>query len=325
MKEKDERSMKQEKLSVVIPCYKSEKTIGKIVCDVIAVLSRDGRYAYEVILVNDGSPDGTWPVLKELAEKFDMVRSINLSRNFGQHSALMAGYRDVTGDIIVGLDDDGEHDPADLFKLVDKLQEGYDYVCASYSHGTKKSSLFRNFGSRINSWMAAILINKPSDINLSSYYVERRFVTDQIASCTNPFPYIAGLLVQATHNMAMVELPKHERMYGSSGYTLKKLLSLWINGFTAFSVKPLRVATMIGSVISCGGFLYGMVIVIQKLLDPALLIGYASTMAVLLLIGGMLMLMLGLVGEYIGRIYISLNGVPQYVIREVCGGDKKDS
>ena len=302
------------KLSVVIPCYKAEKMVATVVDETISALSTRPEYEYEIILINDGSTDKTWEEIEQLAREKTRIKSINLARNFGQHAALMAGYRAVTGDIVVGIDDDGEHDPAYIFALVDKLNEGYDYVCAHFTetppHGLRK------LGTAVNAKMAELLIGKPRTAELSSFYVERRFVTDYIITCNNPFPYIAGLLLQATHNMVTVDVPKRKRMDGASGYTLKKLFGLWINGFTAFSVKPLRVATLMGALVACFGFIIGIAVVIQKICNPDILIGYSSLMAGLLFIGGCILLSLGLIGEYIGRIYMNINSIPQYVIRE---------
>ncbi len=323
---------RKEKLSFVVPCYNSERSIAGLVKAAVETIQKDGRYGYEVILVNDGSKDGTWDVIKGLAEKDQQVLAINLSRNFGQHNALMAAYRCVTGDIIVGADDDGEHDPADLFQLVDELTgKGLDYVCASYGE-EKKDSAFRNFGTRVNNLMAQVLIGKPKDFNFSSYYAARRFVIDQAAECRNPYPYVAGLVLQAAGRLGMVEMAKHERMYGKSGYSVKKLLKLWLNGFTAFSVKPLRIATVMGMFVALSGFVYGCIIIWNKCRFPGqVLPGYSSLAAIVLLVGGMLMILLGMVGEYVGRIYININNVPQYVVsekvgyreREASGADRK--
>lgn len=307
--------MDKKKVSVVIPCYRSAKTIGDVVKETLDVLEQSGRFEYEVILVNDGSPDDTYAVIKALAQNNSHVIAINLAKNFGQHSALMAGYSRVTGDYVLGLDDDGEHDPKDMFKLIDKLEEGYDYVCARFSK-RKDHSVVQNAGSRVNAFMATHLIGKPKGAILSSYYVERRFVTDEIAKCKSRFPYISGILLSITHNMASVDIEHHERAGGKSGYSLKKSLGLWLNGFTAFSVVPLRVATVVGGIVALAGFIYGLVIIIRKLITPSFLAGYASMMAGLFFIGGLIMIMLGLLGEYIGRIYINMNGKPQYVIRE---------
>lgn len=307
--------MEHRKLSVVIPCYRSEHSILTVVDETISTLAKRPEYSYEIILINDGSPDGTWDVIRHITQVYPHIKAINLSKNYGQHSALLAGYRAVTGDIVVGMDDDGEHDPKRLFALVDKLDEGYDYVCAHFSENPPRG--IRKLGTKANAKMAETLIDKPKTAELSSFYAERRFVTDYIAKCSNPMPYIAGLLLQATHNMGTVEIPKRNRIQGSSGYTLKKLLALWINGFTAFSVKPLRVATITGLITAFVGFIFGAYVVIRRLCNPNILLGYSSLMAVLLFVGGLILCALGMVGEYVGRIYLNVNGIPQYVIREV--------
>lgn len=307
--------MIREKLSFVIPCYQSEHTIRQVVSGIIYEVDKHIEYDYEIILINDGSTDNTWDVLKCLAQTNNKIKAVNLSKNFGQHSALMAGYRCVTGDYIVGLDDDGEHDPQYIFCLVDKIKQGYDYVCAYYG-GEKKKSWFRNLGTRINNWMASTLISKPDNIMLSSFYIEKRFVTEQIIKTTNPFPYVAGLLLQSTNNMAMVELPKGNRIFGKSGYTFKKLFNLWFNGVIGFSVVPLRLASLLGLTFSIMGFVLACVFIIRKFIYSNILPGYSSMISVILIIGGITMMLLGLIGEYIGRMYIAINGAPQYVIKD---------
>ncbi|MDE7312176.1 MAG: glycosyltransferase family 2 protein [Eubacterium sp.] len=317
---------RKEKISFVIPCYNSERSIAGLLKAAVETIQEDGRYDYEAILVNDGSKDNTWDVIKGLAEKDHQVLAINLSRNFGQHNALIAAYRCATGDIIVGADDDGEHDPADLFKLVDELTgKGLDYVCAAY-RGEKKDSVFRNFGTRANNLMAHILIGQPKEFKFSSYYAARRFVIRQVAECRNPYPYVAGLVLQAAGSLGMVELAKHERKYGKSGYNVRKLLKLWLNGFTAFSVKPLRIATVMGMLVAFSGFVYGCAIIWNKCRHPELVLpGYSSIAAILLLIGGMLMILLGMVGEYVGRIYMNINNIPQYVVSEKIDHRKREA
>lgn len=311
----------KQKISLVISCYNSDQHITELVKTACSVINDNGKYDYEIILVNDGSKDNTWNAIKELAVANKKILALNLSKNFGQHNALMAAYRCVSGDIIVAMDDDGEHDPTDMFTLIDKmLISNYDFVCASYSV-PKKNSRFRNWGTKINNLMMQVLIEKPKDFHFSSYYATRRFVIDQIVECTNPYPYIAGLILQSTRNLGMVELSKHERKYGNSGYTLKKLLKLWLNGFTAFSIKPLRLATILGMIVALCGFIYGTSIVVNKLIhSDAVLLGYSSIMAIILLIGGIVMILLGMIGEYIGRIYMNINNVPQYVVKEKVTG-----
>lgn len=302
------------KISFVIPCYCSEHSIHNVVKEVIKTVTNDGRYDYEIICINDYSPDGTFNVLKALAMNNTRIKILDLSRNFGQHSALMAGFNYVTGDIIVCLDDDGQNPPKEMFKLIDKLEEGYDLVSAKYRN--KKHSLIRKIGTKISFAMSSYLVGKPKNIDLNSFYVFRRYVLDEIIKYKNPYPFVHGLILRVTRNMANVEIEHKERKEGQSGYNIKKLFSLWMNGFTAFSEKPLRIASVTGVICAFLGFAFGIIIIIRKLLNPSIMMGYSSMMAVILFLCGMIMLFLGLLGEYIGRIYISINDAPQFSIKE---------
>lgn len=312
--------MKKQKISVVIPCYRSEKMIGTVVAQVLETIRTREEYDYEVILVNDGSPDNTWEVIRDLAEQNPYVKAINFSQNFGQHSALMAAYRNVTGDIILGLDDDGEHNPAEMFALIDKLAEGYDYVCAEYETNQSK---FRSFGTWLNNLMAVTLIGKPKDVDFSSYYVMRRFIIDEIVRYKQPYPYVGGLLLRATKKIGTVPLVRRKRLYGTSGYNLSKMIKLWVNGFTAFSVKPLRVATAVGMLCAIAGFVWAVILILSRFFLVDYVSGWVSTIVCLVFFSGMIMMMLGIIGEYIGRIYISINQAPQYVIRDMVGVEEK--
>lgn len=308
-------------LSFVIPCYQSEETIEHVIGEIIDTVKKDGRYDYEIICVNDYSQDHTFQVLKKIAQN-PKIKVIDFSRNFGQHAALMAGFHYVTGEIVVCMDDDGQNPPREMFKLIDKLEEGYDLVSAKYSK--KKHSFYRRIGTKISFGMSSYLIGKPKDIDLNSYYVFKRYIVDEVIKYTNPYPFVHGLILRITRNMANVEIEHRERESGRSGYNLCKLFSLWMNGFTAFSEKPLRIASLMGCTCSFFGFLFGIVIVIRKLIYPDILVGYSSMMAILLFLSGMIMLFLGLLGEYIGRIYISINNAPQYAIRNTININDKE-
>lgn len=308
-----------EKLSFVIPCYGSETTIEIVVNEIRKTLKQRPEYDYEIILVNDCSPDRVWPRIRALALADSHITGIDLAKNFGQHAALMAGYRHCTGDLIISLDDDGQTPACELFTLVDKMKEGWDVVYASYAH--KMHSGFRNFGTWMNERMTESLIGKPKGLRVTSYFIMRRFIADEILRYENAYPYIEGLIFRATRNIANVPVTHHERMVGESGYTFSKLLALWFNGFTAFSVKPLRIATFCGSACACIGFLYGIYVVIRKLVDSSIEMGWSSIIASIFFLGGLILIMLGMIGEYIGRIYISINNAPQYTIRQVVTAD----
>lgn len=310
------------KLSFVIPCYRSEKYIAKTIYEIRTKMLERKDTEYEIIAVNDGSPDHVFEVLKKLTVEISELIVINLATNFGQENARMAGLRHVSGDYIVCLDDDGQCPMNELWRLIEPLEQGADMSIAKYSE--KKQSRFKNFGSYINSKMTHWLLKMPKNIEMSNFFAFNRMLCDQIIQYMNPYPFITGLVFRSTQNVFNVQMEERERTEGTTGYTLKKLLGLWLNGFTNFSVKPLRVADITGMICAVFGFVFGLSVVIRKLFTPDMLIGYASIIAAIFFIGGLIMLLLGLIGEYIGRIFICLNQTPQYVIREIVTNKKEE-
>lgn len=307
-------------ISFVIPCYRSEKTISAVVEEIRNKMKELSKYSYEVILVNDCSPDNTFETIKSIAKEFDNVIAIDLAKNFGQHSAIMAGFSKVSGNIIVCLDDDGQTPANEVDKLLAKIEEGYDVVYAEY--GNKQHSAFRNWGSNLNKKMTEILLGKPKELFISSYFAATRMIVEEIKRYNNPYPYLAGLVLRTTKSVCNVSVTHRQRMEGESGYSLRKLIGLWVNGFTAFSVLPLRMATYSGMLVALIGFIFAIWTVIHKIISPEVAVGWSSTFSVILVIGGMILFVLGMIGEYIGRIYISLNNSPQYVIREIVGKEE---
>lgn len=306
------------KVSFVIPCYASEHTISSVIQEVNETMENIKKYEWEFVLVNDCSPDRTFDVIKKLCEKYSNIIGINLARNFGQHAALMAGFNQVSGDIIVCLDDDGQTPGGEAGKLLDKIEEGFDVVYARYSN--KKHSGFRNFGSKLNAKMTEYLLDKPKDLYISSYFAARRFIVNEMLKYEHSFPYVIGLVLRSTNNITNVDVTHRERVEGTSGYSIKKLIALWSNGFTAFSVKPLRLASFIGILFAMLGFVFVVALVIRKILYPSeILLGWSSTMSVMMILGGIILIVLGIIGEYIGRIYICMNRAPQYIIKEKVG------
>ena len=311
---------KYSSISIVIPCYRSEKTVSSVVDRITETMRQHEQDDYEVILIDDGSPDNTAEVLTKIALNDMHVKAILLSRNFGQHSALMAGYSQAKGEYIVGMDDDGEHDPADMFKLIDELDKGFDYVCAAFT--SNDHSLYKRIGSRVNDWMATTFIGKPKNSLFSSYYVMRRFVMLEIIKTRNPHPYVGGMLVSITKKLSTVPIDHHKRIAGTSGYNLRRSIALWLNGITAYSVKPLTFSMTIAMIFTIFGFLFGLYVILRKLVSPEIPAGYSSIVALISLIGGMIMLLLNMIGEYVGRIYLLVNKIPQYVIREIVSLDE---
>ena len=310
-------------ISFVIPCYRSAHTITGVVDEIHTTMSGMKDYDYEIVLVNDSSPDDTFEVIRELAEGDERITGINLAKNFGQHAALMAGYERTHGDIVVSLDDDGQTPADQVGRLLDAIEDGADVVYARYDH--KQHSGFRNLGSRLNDFMTRVMLGKPKDLYLSSYYAARRFVIDEMLRYRNSYPYVMGLVLRSTNRIRNVDVDHRQRTSGSSGYTFSKLLGLWMNGFTAFSVKPLRISTMVGLFSAFLGVIYMIYTIARKIQNSGAPMGYPTLICVVLFIGGMLMVMLGLVGEYVGRTYMSVNETPQYVVREVVGREADTS
>ena len=307
------------KVSFVIPCYRSSKTIGGVVNEIESTMAQLA-YEYEIILVNDSSPDDTFAVISALAEADGHITAVDLAKNFGQHAALMCGIRHSSGDVLVCLDDDGQTPADEVGKLLEKIEAGYDVVYASYDH--KQHSGFRNFGSRVNAWMTEIMLGKPMELSLTSYFAAKRFIADEMLRYENCFPYVMGLVLRSTKNICNVPVNHRSREQGQSGYTLGKLLSLWMNGFTSFSIKPLRIATYFGALTAVAGFIYALIIVIRHFAVGMAPLGWSSTTALLLILGGVILLVLGLIGEYIGRIFMCVNSSPQYVERSVVKRDE---
>lgn len=304
----------EKKISFVIPCYCSTDSLRTVVQE-ISNLMIGSLYDFEVILVNDGSPDErTIQIIKKIINDFENIIGVDLAKNFGQHSTYMAGYHHVSGDYIICLDDDGQNPPSEVFKLIDKLENGYDAVYGSYKY--KKHSFLRNIGSSVNEMMARILVGKPKNLYISSFFGMKRFIVDEIVKYKNPYSYVLGLILRSTNRITCVEVEHKSREVGQSGYNMRKLFALWLDGFTAFSVKPLRMATYIGLFSSFFGFLFAFYLTIERIMRPEFVQGWTSIMATMLILGGFILFTLGLLGEYVGRSYISLNNSPQFVVRE---------
>lgn len=304
------------KVSFVIPCYRSAKTLPMVIAEIQkAMKEQSSQYPFEIILVNDSSPDNTYDVICSLAENNDNIIGLDLAKNFGQHGALMAGYHSATGDVIVSLDDDGQTPADEVGKLLEKMEQGYDVVYAAYAQ--KQHSGFRNWGSRVNSLMTEIMLDKPKELYITSYFAMRSYVKDEMLRYNQCFPYVEGLVLRTTKHICNVEVKHRAREEGKSGYTLSKLLGLWLNGFTSFSVKPLRIATIFGVVTAGGGFLYLLYILWAYFQNRTTIMGWSSTMAVMLILGGAILLVLGLIGEYVGRIFMCTNAAPQFVVRQM--------
>lgn len=309
--------------SIVIPCYKSELTIEKVVESSITEMSRMERNDVEIILVNDCSPDEgkTIRKLREIAEKYSCVKVIDLAKNVGQHNAMMAGMRNAKGDVIISMDDDMQTRPSELKKMFEAFDQGYDVVYGVYPE--KKESAFRLFGSWVNRVCVSYLLGKPKEIKSSSFWIMRKYVKDSIIQYQGPYTYLLGLILRTTRNIKSVEVEHFEREIGTSGYTFKSLFKLWSN-MIGFTSKPLSFAMKLGYILAMGSFIAAIVVIIKKLCNPALTVGWASVIVAVFFSLGIILIFMGLIGEYIGRMYLQINREPQYVIREEINFDEED-
>ncbi|WP_428565913.1 MAG: glycosyltransferase family 2 protein [Solidesulfovibrio sp. DCME] len=304
-------------LSIVIPVYNAQASIGRLV---ETLLASPPTAQTDVVLVNDGSRDGSHAVCVALCQRFPgRVTYLRLARNFGEHNAVMAGLAHCRGDYAITMDDDFQNPPEEVARLLDAaISGGYDVVYASFRE--KRHGRLRNWGSRFNDRVATFLLGKPPQLYLSTFRCLSRFLIDEVTRYTGPGPYVDGLVLRSTDNIGQVAVEHRDRQAGQSGYTLWKLMRLWLTMFVNFSIAPLRFAALLG--LGIGGF--GLVMAVWSLLEklfgvdvPA---GWTTLYITGIIFSGIQLVMLGLLGEYVGRSLMEANRSPQYVVRETHGG-----
>lgn len=307
------------KFSVIVPCYNSTPILRTLIEETKSVFHDMEVAEYEFILVNDCSPNpNTIDFLKQLVKDHREVKLIDLAKNTGQANAEVAAMNYVTGDIVINMDDDMQTHPKNIPILLKKLDEGYDLVLGRYAK--KQHSAFRNFLTKADDVFEHIFIHKPKDVTFTSFWVARRYIIDEIVKYKNPYAFMVGLFSRTAGRIANAEVVHFERVEGDSGYNIWKLIKLWSN-FTGFSILPLRVAGALGITMAAVAFIWAIVLLIQRLTGIVDVAGYASMMCMMLLFFGITLAFMGVMGEYIGRIFMSVNGTPQYVIKEIYSGD----
>lgn len=300
-------------VSVVIPCYNSERSIREVVEQVAQQFEAMPAYACEFVLVNDNSKDGTFEEIRRLAAEYPFVHGINLMRNFGQHNALMCALHYVKGDLVLGMDDDLQCQPSQIPLLVDKIAEGYDLVYGVYREAP--NGPVKNFTSWLNKVTARKLLGRPKDIRSSNFWIITNQLREQVIRYSNYNPQLDALFTRMTSNIGNVMVEPHERKYGSSGYTFSKMVKLWLAYFN-YTVLPLRAVSVIGFVSAVLGFIFGVITFVRKLITPDMFVGWTSTICILVFFFGLVLLTLGIIGEYIGNIVLSINSTPQFIVRE---------
>ncbi len=320
--EKDNNAPVFDSLSIVIPVFNSESTIQALIEKIHKELSPFFT-RIEIILVNDGSSDKSHERVLEIIDKYpDIIKYANLARNFGEHNAVMCGLRFVSCECAVIIDDDFQNPPAEILKLVQKLSEGYDVVYSYYEH--KQHHWFRNIGSKFNDWASVSLLNKPKGLYLSSFKVMTKFLAKTVTLYNGPFPYIDGLILRSTHSIG-TQLCEHQaRDIGQSNYNLRRLVRLWLNMATSFSIVPLRLSSILGFIMSGVGFLLALFFIISWSVGGLFTHedfprGWASLIVSITIFAGIQLVVLGTVGEYVGRIFLTQNQQPQFIIRQTYG------
>ena len=311
------------KVSAVIGLYNSEKTIGDVIKELKEAFSESNKYELEMVLVDDHSPDNVYELVKGYAKEDKSIKVIHLAKNSGQTNAVIEGYRHATGEYIIEMDDDLQMPAREAVRMVEHLEENdFDVVFAKYAE--QKESFGRRLGSKINNKMTQIMLKKPKHIRVNSFYVMRKFVKDEMIKYSNHYPYLYGMIFGITNNVANLDVEHRERAYGKSNYTFRKLVGLWTNGFLNFSVESLRVATKLGTIIASISFVVAIVLIIQRILYPTKSMGWSSLMVTIIFFSGVQLLGMGLLGEYLGRQYISDSGMSRVSVKEKINCEDED-
>jgi undecaprenyl-phosphate 4-deoxy-4-formamido-L-arabinose transferase len=309
------------KISVIIPCYRSTDFLEKTVGDITKEISGKEGYTYQIILVNDGSPDNTFDTIANLCERDKNIVGVNLTRNFGQQRARLAAFPFATGDYVVIMDDDGQHPASGIFDLVSKIDEGFDICFARFAE--KKHDIVSRFGSRINRKMEEFLYDLPAGIHISSFFIVTPLVAKQLTKYNSITPAIAGYFSSFTQRITNIELTHHNSHSGKSRYSLWKKIRLALGIWVNYSAKPLTIVSVLGALLSAAGFVFGIYVVVRKIYYPEnILPGYSSLLAVLLISAGLIIIILSLIGKYVINIYSQVVAIPQYVIRETINDDR---
>jgi len=306
--------LKAKLYSILIPVYNSEGVVKDTIRQVVAEMTKN-ELQFEIVLVNDGSPDNSWEKLVELSEEYPQVRAVNLLKNYGQHSAVICAMAHAKGDYMITMDDDLQNPPAELIKLIEKINEGYDLVFAKFHQ--KKHSSFRKFGTNVINYINGKVFNKPKDITLTNFRIFKRKVAERAVSYKTNHPYIPGLLLMHASKIANVYTEHHARQIGTSNYSIWKILALVSRLLFNYSSYPLRLLSGFGLIAAAISFLYGILILIRAVVTGIAVPGWTSIIVLLAFFNGILILMLGVMGVYISRTLQQVSSDKPYHITEI--------
>ncbi len=305
--------MKEIEISIVIPVYNSSAIVDELYNHI--ALAINNNCIYEIIFVNDCSTDDSWQKITLLAQHNKSITGINLRKNSGQDNALLAGLRIAKGNYVVIMDDDLQHNPNDILKLYNECKKGFDVCYADFN--VKKQTIIKNSGSRVNGKVAELLVAKPKGIYLSPFKIINKSTVNEIAKFAGPYPYIDGIILTITQNLSQIKVEHQPRLSGKSNYTFSKSFSVFMKLFTGFSVAPLRIATITGFTATIIGFCLALKYLYDYFFTKNIVEGWTTTVILIIFFGGLILTTLGIIGEYIGRIYLTMNNKPQYSISEI--------
>jgi len=305
-------------ISIVVPVYNSEDNLVELNRQIILELK---NIKFELILINDQSKDESWKVIKKLTQEFQNIIGVNLRKNSGQDNAIFAGINYANGKYIVIMDDDLQHSPSDILRMHIEIKKGYDVCYANFE--TKKQLLWKNIGSWLNGKIAEIIIDKPKDIYLSPFKIITKDIINEIKTTNYLYPYIDGIIFSITNNITQIDAKHYERFSGCSNYTLLKSIKVFMKLATGFSIFPLRITSFVGVLTSIFGFSLGLYFVFEYFINNSSPAGWTSMIVVLLFLGGIILISLGILGEYLGRIYLSINKNKSYTVKEELYHDRK--
>ena len=301
-------------VSFVVPLFNTGEGLPRLLA---AFETLDLDESWELILVDDGSTDGSAQKAAQMIRHIKRpITLVELARNFGEHAAVLQGYRHARGEYVINLDDDLQNPVTEAVKLLRHLQQSGAEVVYSY-YETKKHHWFRNIGSRLINRLATWLLGKPQDLYLSSFRALRRCLVDRVVTYHGPYPYIDGLILGATNRIERLQVMHSSRVSGQSGYTLRKIIRLAMSVLFDFSVMPLRIASVLGVTLCFIGIVVLGSVLTEILIFGQRQVGWGSLMGALAVFSGAQLLMLGIIGEYLGRAFLTVSGKPQTLVRVV--------
>jgi undecaprenyl-phosphate 4-deoxy-4-formamido-L-arabinose transferase len=309
--------MNDVEISIVIPVYNSSSIVEELHKQIVLAVT----LPYEIIFVNDCSKDDSWQKIVSLSKLHPAITGINLRKNSGQDNAILSGLRISKGNYCVIMDDDLQHNPSDILQLYNECKKGFDVCYANFS--SRKQSIIKNIGSNTNGKLAEILVSKPKGIYLSPFKIINKSTVTEIANFAGPYPYIDGIILTITQNLCQINVEHQVRLNGKSNYTLSKSVSVFMKLFTGFSVLPLRLATIIGCIATFVGFILSLKYLYDYFIAKNYIEGWTTVVVLIIFFGGLILITLGIIGEYIGRMYLTLNNKPQYSISEIVRSNEK--